>query len=73
MLNLLLSHWSRILTFSSYSARCLTKNMSAVVEIELSAPVCLELYRDCRDLGRFMLRHAGATIAAGLVTEVSRF
>lgn len=47
--------------------------MSAVVEIELSAPVCLELYRDCRDLGRFMLRHAGATIAAGLVTEVGRF
>ena len=44
--------------------------MSAVVEVELATPICLELYRECRDLGRFMLRYAGATIAAGLVTEV---
>jgi len=50
--------------------RCLTKNSSAVIEIELSRPVCVELYKDYRDLGRFMLRYSGATIAAGLVTDI---
>ena len=54
----------------SDSCRCLTKNSSAVIEVELTRPVCLEIYKDFRDLGRFMLRHAGSTIAAGLVTEV---
>jgi len=50
--------------------RCLVKNTSAVVEIEVDRPVCLELYASCKDLGRFMLRSCGSTIAAGLVTEV---
>lgn len=51
-------------------SRCLTKNTTANIELELSRPVCLELYQDCRDLGRFMLRYGGKTIAAGIVTEV---
>ena len=50
--------------------RCLVKNTSAVVEIEVNRPICLELYANCKDLGRFMLRSSGSTIAAGLVTEV---
>lgn len=50
--------------------RCLTKNSNAVVELELGRPICIELYKDFKDLGRFMLRYAGATIAAGLVTQV---
>jgi len=50
--------------------RCLVKNTSAVVEIEVDRPICLELYSSCKDLGRFMLRSSGSTIAAGLVTEV---
>lgn len=50
--------------------RCLVKNSSAVVEIEFERPVCLEMYRDYKDLGRFMLRQGGHTIAAGLVEEV---
>jgi len=50
--------------------RCLVKNTSAVVEIEVDRPICLELYTSCKDLGRFMLRSSGSTIAAGLVTEV---
>ena len=52
-------------------SRCLTKNSNAVIEIELSRPICIELYKDYKDLGRFMLRYSGSTIAAGLVTEVS--
>lgn len=50
--------------------RCLIKNSSALVVLETSRPVCVELYRDVKELGRFMLRVAGATIAAGLVTKV---
>ncbi|XP_048759826.1 HBS1-like protein isoform X2 [Ostrea edulis] len=50
--------------------KCLVKNSSAVVEIEFERPVCLEMYKDYKDLGRFMLRNGGHTIAAGLVEEV---
>lgn len=50
--------------------KCLVKNSSAVVEIEFERPVCLEMYKDYKDLGRFMLRQGGHTIAAGLVEEV---
>ena len=31
----------------------------------------MELYQDCRELGRFMLRSGGTTIAAGVVTKVA--
>ncbi|KAK2181185.1 hypothetical protein NP493_407g03006 [Ridgeia piscesae] len=51
--------------------RCLVKNSSAVIELQLDRPVCIELYKDYKALGRFMLRYAGSTIAAGLITEVS--
>lgn len=50
--------------------RCLTKQMNAVIEIKFSRPVCVELYRDNKVLGRFMLRYSGRTIAAGVVTEI---
>ena len=50
--------------------RCLTKNSTVVIQLEVSRPVCMELYQDCRELGRFMLRSGGATIAAGVVTKV---
>ena len=30
----------------------------------------MELYKDYRELGRFMLRSGGTTIAAGLVTNI---
>ena len=54
-----------------YCFRCLTKNSSAIVEIEVSRPLSLEVYSDCKDLGRFMLRYAGNTVAAGLIIKVS--
>ena len=56
---------------STVDCRCLLKNTSAVVEIEFERVVCVELYRDYKDLGRFMLRSGGATIAAGMVEEVA--
>lgn len=50
--------------------RWLDKNSSALVDIRVDRPICLELYSECKDLGRFMLRHDGVTIAAGLVVEI---
>ncbi|XP_030838792.1 uncharacterized protein LOC591684 isoform X1 [Strongylocentrotus purpuratus] len=50
--------------------KCLTKQMNAIIELETSRPVCLELYKDYKELGRFMLRYGGSTIAAGVVTEL---
>jgi len=50
--------------------RCLTGNQSAVVEIIVSRSIPLELYKSNRELGRFMLRTGGHTIAAGMVTEI---
>ena len=47
------------------------KNSNAVIELQLNRPVCVELYKDYKALGRFMMRYAGSTIAAGLITEVS--
>ena len=51
--------------------RALVKNSAALIELEFTRPLCLELFRDFKDLGRFMLRTGGSTIAAGLVTQVS--
>ena len=44
--------------------------MSAIVEIKINKPLCLELFQNYRELGRFMLRYSGTTVAAGLITEV---
>lgn len=41
-----------------------------MVEIQINRPICLELYSNYRELGRFMLRYGGVTIAAGLITEI---
>ncbi|XP_032825127.2 HBS1-like protein isoform X4 [Petromyzon marinus] len=50
--------------------RCLQKGQNAMVELQMQRPVCLERYKDFRELGRFMLRYSGSTIAAGVVTEI---
>lgn len=50
--------------------RCLGNNSVAVVDIEVSRPICLERFKDVKELGRVMLRVAGVTIAAGLVTNI---
>lgn len=50
--------------------RALPKNSAGMVELEFSRPLCLELFRDFREMGRFMLRTGGTTIAAGLVTKI---
>lgn len=59
-----------LLLVSVFLLRCLSKGMNAIVEIQTQRPVSLELYKDYKELGRFMLRYVGSTIAAGVVTEV---
>ncbi|XP_065572262.1 protein HBS1-like [Artemia franciscana] len=50
--------------------RVLTKNSSGIIEIEVNRPICIETYGDFRELGRFVCRSSGQTVAAGLVTKV---
>ncbi|XP_047990554.1 protein HBS1 [Leguminivora glycinivorella] len=50
--------------------RCLGNNSVAIVDIEVSKPISIERYKDVKELGRVMLRVAGVTVAAGLVTDV---
>jgi elongation factor 1 alpha-like protein len=52
------------------SPRCVTRNSSAVVEVQLDEAVCAEPFRDCRDLGRLLLRAGGKTVAAGIILEI---
>ncbi|XP_072188714.1 HBS1-like protein isoform X1 [Excalfactoria chinensis] len=48
----------------------LTKGQNALIELETQRPVAVELYKDFKELGRFMLRYSGSTIAAGVITEI---
>lgn len=50
--------------------RCVAKNSSAIIQLRLERVVCCELYEDNKDLGRFMMRSYGKTIAAGLITKI---
>lgn len=50
--------------------RCLAQNCSAIVQLKLARVVCCDLYEDNKDLGRFMMRSCGKTIAAGLITKI---
>ncbi|KAJ2725082.1 hypothetical protein GGI07_001550 [Coemansia sp. Benny D115] len=50
--------------------RHIRKGATARVEIHAESPVCLELFKDSKELGRVMLRKNGETIAAGIVTKM---
>lgn len=56
--------------FCFFTCRFLAKGQNALIELQTQRPVALELYKDFKELGRFMLRYSGSTIAAGVVTEV---
>jgi len=51
--------------------RALPDSTTALVEIKTLHPVCLELYSNIKQLGRFTLRESGRTIAAGIVSDLS--
>ncbi|KHJ79523.1 elongation factor Tu GTP binding domain protein, partial [Oesophagostomum dentatum] len=47
--------------------RCLSKQMSGLVEIETEREVAVEAYTNCKALGRITIRAGGQTIAAGII------
>ncbi|PAV63182.1 hypothetical protein WR25_06860 isoform A [Diploscapter pachys] len=49
--------------------RCLSRNMSGMVEIETDHEVAIEPYTVCRALGRITIRRSGNTIAVGIVEQ----
>ena len=44
---------------------------SAIVKIKPVRPTCIETFQEFPELGRFALRDMGATIAAGIVKEIT--
>ncbi len=44
---------------------------SAIVKIQPVRPTCIETFQEFPELGRFALRDMGATIAAGIVKEIT--
>jgi len=50
--------------------RVLLPGGAAVVQLQLSRAVCVELYAACRPMGRVVLREGGKTLAAGTITAV---
>uniref|UniRef100_A0A9I9CHF3 Tr-type G domain-containing protein n=1 Tax=Cucumis melo TaxID=3656 RepID=A0A9I9CHF3_CUCME len=50
--------------------RCLSAKQSAVLEVVLQSPVCVEAFSTSRALGRVFLRAMGRTIAVGIVTQL---
>uniref|UniRef100_A0A1I8FNM9 GTP_EFTU_D3 domain-containing protein n=1 Tax=Macrostomum lignano TaxID=282301 RepID=A0A1I8FNM9_9PLAT len=47
--------------------RYILSNCCAEVELQLDRPLCLDVYTNSRELGKFMLRDRGVTVAAGTV------
>ncbi|XP_023637302.1 HBS1-like protein isoform X3 [Capsella rubella] len=52
------------------SPRCLTAKQSAMLEVSLQNPICVETFTESRALGRVFLRSSGRTVAMGKVTRI---
>lgn len=57
-------------TTKKLNPRALTKNTTAIVELQLSVPTCIEAFTECRALGRFVLRRNGDSVAVGRIEDV---
>jgi len=53
-----------------HKPRVLVRQSAGVIELQLQRPLCVECYQDNKELGRFMLRQQGKTVAAGHILEV---
>jgi elongation factor 1 alpha-like protein len=52
--------------------RVIVSGCNAIVRVVLAHPIALDTYANDKRLGRFVLRYAGKTIAAGKVTKLTR-
>jgi small GTP-binding protein len=69
----LVSTLNRQLEVIKKKPRVVTKNSFAIIELTVvDYPVCIELYSDYKNFGRFMLRMGSKTVAAGIVTELKK-
>ncbi|KAJ1920720.1 hypothetical protein H4219_001119 [Mycoemilia scoparia] len=50
--------------------RHIGQGVTANVEIKVESSVCIDLFRESKDLGRIALRSGGITLAAGIITGV---
>jgi len=50
--------------------RALAPGATAIVVLEMHRVVPMELYNDCRSMGRVILRDAGKTVGAGIITAI---
>lgn len=50
--------------------KCVPGDRSACVKIEVSTPISIETFNDCRALGRFALRSKGRTCAVGICDSI---
>ncbi|KAJ3066280.1 HBS1-like protein [Podochytrium sp. JEL0797] len=55
---------------SKKNPRALPKNVTAIVHLKMDRPICVELAKDSRELGRLMIRSGSTVVAAGIVTEI---
>lgn len=55
---------------SKQRPRAVAKGQTALVEITLTRPICVEVFADYKALGRVALRDAGHTVAVGLVMSL---
>ncbi|KAJ3046519.1 hypothetical protein HK097_000795, partial [Rhizophlyctis rosea] len=55
------------------SPRALPRNTTAIVEIKTQRPICLEVFKEFKELGRVMLRVGSTSVAAGVVLEILSF
>ncbi|XP_072963736.1 uncharacterized protein [Typha angustifolia] len=55
---------------SKRAPRFLKAKQSAIIQVTLSAAVCVQEFSKCRALGRVFLRSSGSTIAVGIVLRV---
>jgi len=57
-------------TVTRSKPRSVGDSVAALVAIKTAEPICIEMFNDNKQLGRFTLREDGQTIATGIVTKL---
>lgn len=57
-------------THTQLKPRAIGPGTGAMVKVSMEIPLCIETQQTCKSLGRFVIRQAGVTVAAGLITEI---
>ena len=52
--------------------RRISKNESGVIRLKFAQHICIEKYEDNKQLGRFVLRSNGDTVASGMILKISK-